>query len=165
MSTAIILITILISAGIFFGAFIPAVLDSSSTHVESAALESEKLLTDLTLALSHAKGGEGVAYVWIKNSGILRHSAASIEQSDIFAGTPSDFERLEYQGSGELSNGKWRYEIISPATANDYLDRKETLLITVKSDKLPDAGGNVYFRMVLANGYEITKLFEALEGA
>jgi len=163
ISTAIILITVLISAGIFFSAFIPAIMDSSSTQIESASLESERLLTDLTVTMTHAKDGEGTAYIWLKNSGILRLNTASIEQSDIFAGTVSDFERLEYQKSGELGNGKWRYEIISPDTPNDYLDRKETLLITLKSTKLPNAGGSAYFRTVLANGYEITKLFEVLE--
>ena len=162
LTTAIILITILVSAGIFFSAFIPAVMDSSSTQIESASLESEKLLTDLTVTMTHAKEGEDVAYVWIKNSGILRLSTSAIEKSDVFAGTISDFGRLEYQKSGELGDGRWRYEIISPDASNDYLERKETLLITLKSSKLPDSSGNVYFRTVLPNGYEVTKLFEVL---
>ena len=106
--------------------------------------------------------GALVGYVWIKNSGILRLSTSAIEKSDVFAGTISDFGRLEYQKSGELGDGRWRYEIISPDASNDYLERKETLLITLKSSKLPDSSGNVYFRTVLPNGYEVTKLFEVL---
>ncbi|MDH7593617.1 MAG: flagellin [Methanomicrobiales archaeon] len=141
-TTAMFLIAAIIASAVLINAAFPVIYTMSGTFSSSAKEADERIRTDIKIINTYATTG-GEAQIWIKNVGKSRISLAEVSGSDMFIGAPGDFERV--------SKGSWSAEILEDA--NENWEYGETLLLTVRSAKIPDSiGRTVYFQFILPNG-------------
>ena len=153
---AMFLIAAIISAGVLINAVFPVIYTLSSTISSSSHNVDERLSTDVKVVTTYASS-TGTAKIWLKNIGAGRIADSSIQRSDVFLGSQSDFIRLTR--SGALTEGTWRYEILEDT--NNYWDPGETLYIEGNTAKIPGKGEIVYFQFVLPSGLIRSTTFTA----
>jgi len=153
ITTALFLITAVISAGVLINAIYPVVFNMAGTFSSASHESDQRLRTDFKIVNYYGNSNTQTGKIWLKNVGSARVSADEIIKSDVFCGAVGDFTRLSYNtGSGDW----WTAEIKNPAgqETNEYWDPGETLEVTVHTTKFPTqvSGLNAYFQFVLPNG-------------
>jgi archaeal flagellar protein FlaG len=138
--SALFLISAVVAAGVLINSVFPIISRTSETFGSVSHSTDIQMRTDIKIVNTYANKTSG-ATIWLKNVGSARIASSDLDQSDIFIGTPGDFERFS------LAN---HYAILE--SANNFWDPGETLRIDVMSGKIPDAGNTGYFGIVLPNG-------------
>jgi len=155
ITTALFLITAVISAGVLINAIYPVVFNMAGTFSSASHESDQRLRTDFKIvnyygdSTTNPRSGK----IWLKNVGSARISTDEIASSDVFCGAVGNFARLNYNaGSGD----SWTAVIKNPAgqETNQFWDPGETLEITVTTNSLPLKSDNInaYFQFVLPNG-------------
>ena len=148
ITTALFLIAAVVAAAVLINAMFPVIYTMTGTFSSSSHEADERLRTDIKIINSYAHSGR--AQVWIKNVGTKRIAAEEINQSDLFIGSPTDFESVPKK-VGDLSGNGWDYTILEDE--NRYWDPAETLHLTMESSKIPTNRGDiVYFQFVSLTG-------------
>jgi archaeal flagellar protein FlaG len=138
--SALFLISAVVAAGVLINAVFPIISRTTETFGSVSHATDAQMRTDIKIVNTYANKTAG-ATIWLKNVGSARIPSADLDQSDIFIGSPGDFERYS------LAN---HYTILE--SANNFWDPGETLEITISSSKIPDTGNIGYFGIVLPNG-------------
>ena len=138
--SALFLISAVVAAGVLINSVFPIISRTTETFGSVSHSTDTQMRTDIKIVNTYANTTSG-ATIWLKNVGSSRIPSADLDQSDIFIGSPGDFERYS------LAN---HYTILE--SANNFWDPGETLQIDIQSTKIPDAGNTGYFGIVLPNG-------------
>ncbi|HVP93690.1 MAG TPA: flagellin [Methanoregulaceae archaeon] len=138
--SALFLISAVIAAGVLINSVFPIISRTTETFGSVSHSTDSQMRTDIKIINTYANKTSG-ATIWLKNTGSSRIPSSDLDQSDIFIGSPGDFERYSL-----VKN----YTILE--SANTFWDPGETLQITVTSNKIPDSGNTGYFGIVLPNG-------------
>ncbi|HTY14552.1 MAG TPA: flagellin [Methanoregulaceae archaeon] len=138
--SALFLISAVVAAGVLINSVFPIISRTTETFGSVSHSTDTQMRTDIKIINTYANTTSG-ATIWLKNVGSSRIPSSDLDQSDIFIGTPGDFERFS------LAN---HYTILE--SANNFWDPGETLQITIMSGKIPGAGNTAYFGIVLPNG-------------
>jgi archaeal flagellar protein FlaG len=152
-TTAMFLITAVISAGVLVNAVFPVVYNMAGTFSSASHDSDQRLRTDFKIIAYTASGATGK--VWIKNIGSTRISAADIIRSDVLGGATGDFDRLAYDVTqAEIPpEGSWNAELSDLSPTNNNWDPGETVKVAFTTSKLPSpTGQDVYFQFILPNG-------------
>jgi archaeal flagellar protein FlaG len=138
--SALFLISAVVAAGVLINSVFPIISRTSETFGSVSHSTDIQMRTDVKIVNTYANKTSG-ATIWLKNVGSARIASSDLDQSDIFIGTPGDFERFS------LVN---HYTILE--SANNFWDPGETLRIDIISGKIPDTGNTGYFGIVLPTG-------------
>jgi archaeal flagellar protein FlaG len=138
--SALFLISAVVAAGVLINSVFPIISRTTETFGSVSHSTDTQMRTDIKIVNTYANKTQG-ATIWLKNVGSSRIPSSDLDQSDIFIGTPGDFERFS------LAN---HYSILE--SANTFWDPGETLKIDVMSGKIPDTGNTAYFGIVLSSG-------------
>lgn len=138
--TALFLISAVIAAGVLINAIFPAIYRTADTFGSVSTQAETKMRTDFRIVNTFANNT--AVKVWCKNVGTARIHVNEIDNGDMYAGNPGNFERWSLKGlynKGDLDNTYW--------------DPGETLTITKTGiDSYLSSGDDVYVAIVLPNG-------------
>lgn len=137
--SALFLISAVVAAGVLINAVFPIISRTTETFGSVSHSTDTQMRTDVKIVNTYANNS--AAKIWLKNVGSASIPATDLDQSDIFIGSPGDFERQSLAG---------HYTILE--SANNFWDPAETLEIHITSNKIPAAGNTGYFGIVLPNG-------------
>ena len=138
--SALFLISAVVAAGVLINSVFPIISRTTETFGSVSHSTDTEMRTDIKIVNTYANTTSG-ATIWLKNVGSSSIPSSDLDQSDIFIGSPGDFERFS------LAN---HYTILE--SANNFWDPGETLQVNIQSAKIPDAGNTGYFSIVLPNG-------------
>ncbi len=148
--TALFLISAVIAAGVLINAIFPTITRTADTFGSASAEADTRMRTDFRIVNTFADSTQ--VKIWLKNVGSTRLHTNEVDTGDVYAGSPSNFDRKS------LST---RYQI--PDNVNSYWDPGETLTITINDadiiSRLPSSGENVYVAVVLPNGVRRDMIF------
>ncbi len=148
--TAIFLITAIIAAGVLVNAVFPSIYLASETFVSSSHEMDDRLRTDIAI-VNTVINDTGIAYIWIKNTGVNPIGDSLIPRFDIYLGKTGEIRRLTNSGTGASpASGEWQYTFYDDNN-NGLWDRGETLEIVAKSGTVAE-GDRMTFQIVLLNG-------------
>jgi flagellar protein FlaG len=155
ITTALLLITAVVAAGVLISAVYPVVYTMAGSFSSTTHASDVRMRTDFKVISTVASGS--TARVWMKNVGSEAVPYAEIQRSDVFCGAAGDFERLSYSAAGpaSLSSGEWSEDFLDPAydlNGNRMWDTGETVKITAETDLIPAFGQQVYFQFSLPSG-------------
>jgi archaeal flagellar protein FlaG len=153
ITTALFLITAVVTAGVLINAVYPVVFTMAGTFSSSTHESDVRMRTDFKIIATYAKAGNpGIADVYLKNIGSQRISATEIPQWDVFFGKVGEFIRIPHGTSTpgwiETFDGDASYDI----NGNHYWDPGETIKITAKIASPFATDDPVYFQISLPNG-------------
>lgn len=137
--TALFLISAVIAAGVLINAIFPAIYRTADTFGSVSTQAETKMRTDFRIVNTFAN--DTAVRIWVKNVGSARLHVNEIDNGDIYAGNPGNFERWSLKGlynKGDLDNSYW--------------DPGETLTITKNDIGSYLSEGDVYVAIVLPNG-------------
>ncbi|MDI9633112.1 MAG: flagellin [Methanolinea sp.] len=138
--TALFLISAVIAAGVLINAIFPAIYRTADTFGSVTTQAETKIRTDFRIVNTFANST--AVKVWVKNVGSARIHANELDNGDLYAGNPGNFERWSLKGlydRAELGNSYW--------------DPGETLTLTKTDIGSYLAGSDdVYVAIVLPNG-------------
>lgn len=137
--SALFLISAVVAAGILINAIFPAIYRTSETFGSTSHEADARMRTDFKIVNLDPTNG----IVWVKNTGSIRISRGELDDSDLFIGTPDDFERVS------LANN---YTIPNQIPENSYWNPGETLQIENLAGKIPTGDEPIYCVLVLPNG-------------
>ena len=138
--SALFLISAVIAAGVLINSVFPIISRTTETFGSVAHSTDSQMRTDIKIVNAYANQSSG-ATIWLKNVGSARIPSTDLDQSDLFIGSPGDFERYSLAS---------HYTILE--SSNNFWDPGETLEITITSSKIPATGNIAYFGIVLPNG-------------
>lgn len=148
--TAIFLITAIIAAGVLVSAVFPSIYMASETFVSSSHEMDDRLRTDIAI-VNTVINDTGIAYIWIKNTGVNPIGDSLIPRFDIYLGKTGEIRRMTNSGTGaNPASGEWQYSLYDD-NSNGLWDRGETLEIVAKSGTVAE-GDRMTFQIVLLNG-------------
>lgn len=149
--TAIFLITAIIAAGVLVSAVFPSIYMASETFVSSSHEMDDRLRTDIAI-VNTVINDTGIAYIWIKNTGVNPIGDSLIPRFDIYLGKTGEIRRMEYDATAGKNPdaGRWNFELYDD-NSNGLWDRGETLEIVAKSGTVAE-GDRMTFQIVLLNG-------------
>lgn len=149
--TAIFLITAIIAAGVLVNAVFPSIYLASETFVSSSHEMDDRLRTDIAI-VNTVINETGIAYIWVKNTGVNPIGDSLIPRFDIYLGKTGEIRRMEYDSAAEKSPtaGRWNFELYDD-NSNGLWDRGETLEIVANSGSVAE-GDRMTFQIVLLNG-------------
>ncbi|HIJ07137.1 MAG: hypothetical protein XE11_1303 [Methanomicrobiales archaeon 53_19] len=149
--TAIFLITAIIAAGVLVNAVFPSIYLASETFVSSSHEMDDRLRTDIAI-VNTVINDTGIAYIWIKNTGVNPIGDSLIPRFDIYLGKTGEIRRMEYDATAGKNPdaGRWNFELYDD-NSNGLWDRGETLEIVAKSGTVAE-GDRMTFQIVLLNG-------------
>lgn len=148
--TAIFLITAIIAAGVLVNAVFPSIYLASETFVSSSHEMDDRLRTDIAI-VNTVINETGIAYIWVKNTGVNPIGDSLISRFDIYLGKTGEIRRLTNSGEGDApASGEWQYHLYDD-NSNGLWDRGETLEIVANSGSVAE-GDRMTFQIVLTNG-------------
>ncbi len=148
--TAIFLITAIIAAGVLVNAVFPSIYLASETFVSSSHEMDDRLRTDIAI-VNTVINDTGIAYIWIKNTGVNPIGDSLIPRFDIYLGKTGEIRRLTNSGTGASpASGEWQYTFYDDNN-NGLWDRGETLEIVAYGGNVAE-GDRMTFQIVLLNG-------------
>jgi len=149
--TAIFLITAIIAAGVLVNAVFPSIYLASETFVSSSHEMDDRLRTDIAI-VNTVINETGIAYIWVKNTGVNPIGDSLIPRFDIYLGKTGEIRRMEYDKDAGKSPtaGRWNFELYDD-NSNGLWDRGETLEIVANSGNVAE-GDRMTFQIVLLNG-------------
>jgi hypothetical protein len=148
--TAIFLITAIIAAGVLVNAVFPSIYMASETFVSSSHEMDDRLRTDIAI-VNTVINDTGIAYIWVKNTGVNPIGDSLIPRFDIYLGKTGEIRRLTNSEKGDApGSGEWQYHLYDD-NSNGLWDRGETLEIVAHSGNVAE-GDRMTFQIVLLNG-------------
>jgi len=151
--TAIFLIASIVAAGILTTQLFPAIYTVTGSVSSSTHSADQSLRTDFSIVNTFSGQGTQTSEVWIKNTGTSRISTADLLRSNLFIGSPNDFEVLSQSTwiMGVPGPGMWNSTILD--ATDGYWETGETLDIRMNSLKIPPNHGDVvFFELALPDG-------------
>ena len=145
ITTALLIIAGVICMIFVFNSVYPAVNRSSAAMVSMADKIDERMKSRINIVHAANTANRTTVYLWVKNVGTTRITA--IEETDLFFGQETDFERIPYVDDAGGSYPSWQYTLENDT---EWLT-SATLKITITYDA--DPGTGTYFaKVVIPNG-------------
>jgi hypothetical protein len=128
-----------------FNSVYPMVNRSSQAMVSMAEQVDQRMKSRINIVHAANSANRTSVYLWIKNVGTQR--IVSVEESDLFFGQETNFERIPYTAEVEKTYPQWEYSLENDTE----WQMSATLKITITYSGDPGAG--TYFaKFIIPNG-------------
>ncbi len=141
ITTALLIIAGVICMIFVFNSVYPMINRSSSAMVSMADTIDERMKSRINIVHAANTANRTSVYLWVKNVGSTR--IVDIDETDIFFGQETDFERISYVDDAGGGYPRWSY-ILENDT--QWLT-SATVKITISYDSDPGAG--TYFAKIV----------------
>jgi len=141
ITTALLIIAGVICMIFVFNSVYPMINRSSSAMVSMADTIDERMKSRINIVHAANTANRTSVYLWVKNVGSTR--IVDIDETDIFFGQETDFERISYVDDAGGGYPRWSFTL-----ENDTEWRTSaTVKITISYDADPGAG--TYFAKIV----------------
>ena len=145
ITTALLIIAGVVCMIFVFNSVYPMVNHSSQAMVSMAEQVDERMNSRINIVHAANSANRTSVYLWIKNVGTQR--IVSVEQSDLFFGQETNFNRIPYKGEAGAAYPQWDY-----ALENDTeWQTSATLKVTITYSSDPGTG-TYYAKFIIPNG-------------
>ncbi len=142
ITTALLMIAGVVSAILIFNSVYPMLSRSSAAMVSMSDTVDDRMKSRISIVHAANETGRLTIYIWVKNVGDSR--IVTVEESDLFFGQETDFDRIDYGGAGFP---RWSDSVEG---GGEWTTGK-TLKITITYSS--DPGAATYFvKFVIPNG-------------
>ncbi|MFA5316019.1 MAG: hypothetical protein WC369_01185 [Dehalococcoidales bacterium] len=145
VTTALLMIAGIVCAMFLFNSVFPMVNRSSQAMVSMTENIDDRMKSRINIVHAANSADRTEVYIWTKNVGSSR--IVSIEETDLFFGLDTDFDRIPYTTDAGETYPQWSYSIENDTKWLAGATVKFT--ITYSSD--PGAG-TYYIKVVIPNG-------------
>ena len=145
ITTALLIIAGVVCMIFVFNSVYPMINRSSQAMTSMAEQVDERMKSRINIVHAANTANRTSVYLWIKNVGTQRILA--IEESDLFFGQETDFERIAYEGDAGTNYPRWSFDF-----ENDtQWMTSATIKVTIEYESDPGAG--TYFaKFIIPNG-------------
>jgi len=145
ITTALLIIAGVVCMIFVFNSVYPMINRSSHAMVSMADTIDERMKSRINIVHAANTSNRTSVYLWVKNVGSAR--IVSIDETDVFFGQETDFERVPYVDDAGGSYPRWSYTLEN----NTEWLTSATVKITVAYDT--DPGTGTYFaKIIIPNG-------------
>jgi hypothetical protein len=145
ITTALLIIAGVVCMIFVFNSVYPMVNRSSQAMVSMAEQVDERMKSRINIVHAANSANRTSIYLWIKNVGTQR--IVNVNESDLFFGQDSNFDRVPYKGDAEGYYPQWDYNLENDTEWSTSATLKVT--ITYSSDP----GSGTYFaKFIIPNG-------------
>jgi archaellum component FlaF (FlaF/FlaG flagellin family) len=145
ITTALLIIAGVVCMIFVFNSVYPMINRSSQAMTSMAEQVDERMKSRINIVHAANSANRLTVYIWIKNVGSQRILA--VNESDLFFGQETDFERIPYTGDAGESNPRWSFEIENDTEWQTSATLKITIAFTI------DPGhGTYYVKFIIPNG-------------
>ena len=145
ITTALLIIAGVICMIFVFNSVYPAVNRSSAAMVSMADSIDDRMKSRINIVHAANTANRSSVYLWVKNVGTTR--IVTIDETDVFFGQETDFERVPYVDDASGGYPSWGYTLENDT---EWLT-SATIKITITYSSDPGAG--TYFaKVVIPNG-------------
>jgi archaellum component FlaF (FlaF/FlaG flagellin family) len=145
VTTALLIIAGVVCMIFVFNSVYPMINRSSQAMTSMAEQVDERMKSRINIVHAANSIDRRTVYLWIKNVGTQR--ILQIEQSDLFFGKETDFDRVPYTTDAGTSYPRWTYEIENDSEWRTSATLKVTITYTA------DPGtGTFYAKFIVPNG-------------
>ncbi len=145
ITTALLIIAGVVCMIFVFNSVYPMVNRSSQAMVSMAEQVDERMKSRINIVHAANSANRTTVYLWIKNVGTQR--ITNVEDSDLFFGQETDFERIPFYADVEGIYPQWEYNLENDTE----WQTSATLKITITYGSDPGAG--TYFaKFIIPNG-------------
>lgn len=145
ITTALLIIAGVVSMIFVFNSVYPMINRSSAAMTSMADTVDDRMKSRISIVHAANSGDRTTVYIWVKNVGTTR--IVSIEQSDVFFGKTTDFNRIPYTAGAGGAYPQWTYSIENDAEWGN----SATVKITISYSSDPGAG-TYYIKVIIPNG-------------
>ena len=145
VTTALLIIAGVVSMIFVFNSVYPMVNRSSQAMVSMAQQVDERMKSRINIVHAANTADRLSVYLWVKNVGTQR--ILGVEDSDLFFGEETDFQRIPYVDDAGASYPRWSYSLENDTQWQTSATLKVTITYT------SDPGAGTYFaKFIIPNG-------------
>jgi archaellum component FlaF (FlaF/FlaG flagellin family) len=145
ITTALLIIAGVVCMIFVFNSVYPMVNSSSQAMASMAQNVEERMKSQINIVHAASSDNRTLVYIWIKNVGTQR--IVSVEDSDLFFGQETNFNRIPYKTEAGGAYPQWDY-----ALENDTeWQTSATLKVTITYESDPGSG-TYYVKFIIPNG-------------
>lgn len=145
VTTALLIIAGVVCMIFVFNSVYPMVNRSSAAMVSMAEQVDQRMKSRISIVHAANSANGTSVYLWIKNVGTQR--IVAIDDSDLFFGLETDFERIPYTDDAAGVYPQWSYSLEN----NTMWQTSATLKVTITYSS--DPGSGTYFtKFIIPNG-------------
>ncbi len=145
ITTALLIIAGIVCMIFVFNSVYPMVNRSSQAMVSMAEQVDERMKSRINIVHAANSANRTSVYLWIKNVGTQR--IVNVNESDLFFGQDSNFDRIPHEDDAEGTYPQWEYDLENDTEWSTSATLKVT--ITYSSDP----GSGTYFaKFIIPNG-------------
>ena len=145
ITTALLIIAGVVCMIFVFNSVYPMVNSSSQAMVSMAEQVDERMKSRINIVHAANSANRTSVYLWIKNVGTQR--IVDVEDSDLFFGQETDFNRVPYKYDAEGTYPQWDYSLENDTE----WQTSATLKVTITYNGDPGAG-TYYTKFIIPNG-------------
>ena len=145
ITTALLIIAGVVCMIFVFNSVYPMINRSSNAMVSMAQQVDERMQSRINIVHAANSANRTSVYLWIKNVGTQR--IVSIENSDLFFGQETNFNRIPYKGEAGAGYPQWDYVLENDTE----WQTSATLKVTITYSSDPGAG-TYYAKFIIPNG-------------
>jgi archaellum component FlaF (FlaF/FlaG flagellin family) len=145
ITTALLIIAGVVCMIFVFNSVYPMVNRSSQAMASMAEQVDERMKSRINIVHAANSANRTSVYLWIKNVGTQR--IVDVENSDLFFGQETNFDRVPYKTDAEGTYPQWDYSLENDTE----WQTSATLKVTITYTSDPGAG-TYYTKFIIPNG-------------
>ncbi len=152
ITTALLIVAGVICMIFVFNSVYPMLNRSSAAMTSMADTVDDRMKSRINIVHAANTSDRRTVYIWVKNVGSTR--IVAIEETDVFFGQTTSFNRIPYTTDAGGGNPQWTYNI---ETGTEW-GNSATIKITISYSSDPGAG-TYYAKVIIPNGISDEYLF------